>query len=524
MKKILSIIICIFLLASCSGKNKDNDISDLDNVENTEQINNQYNPNKEYTIYNTWVPLDNTINSYRFNEDGSYTILTTNNEVVDEGTFEVEEDDGYLSISIRSNNNDSTNNLGGNWLLKDGFSASAKIVNNVLIFLADTAFVVEGEEPYLITEYTKYLVGYWQDAYLYHYYDDGILEYYDDIGKEEYKYIADQSGVYYFNDNNRTQWINYSIENGNISSCSLLGDGCWNWTKLDETTYNNLASEYETKYKLRLTNDSIIGTWHRLSSFPYHDYQIFNSDGTYEWGEENHNENYSGAYSIDGSKLYTQYDYYYEYDEGSVNSGTSYSRNKFMVLGDLLFLETSLYYREGKDFNLTNEYTTQFEGYWEDEGGRLYNFDSNGNLDYYSDELYKCKYSANFEQLIFYSTEGAQAIGGSQSYYFKNNDLYFGESGYSDNIKLTKLDETAFNEKVASETYKLHWLYIEADAIKVRKEPSTSSEEIGKVKKGEKYTYSSFDYQEDYYWYYIDELGGYIASKWNEDWVRVLSY
>lgn len=265
-------------------------------------------------------------------------------------------------------------------------------------------------------------------------------------------------------------------------------------------------------------SEAIIGEWYVISGEYGNQVISFNKDGTYIEVVDvvEKAETSKGTYEIKNGKLFIHSKYGNE--EMDVNI-----YNNVLCLSSLGFL----YCRMDELFDPRCKEFNNLEGYYKDDENHYYHFKDNGELIVNGDSMYS--YVANKEVFLAVIPSGAstgmiegtivQDLNGNKNLkrYIPQYDEPYGQIEMS----LMEISEEEYC-RVVGEENDFHILLVTADALKVRKLPSTKAEKVQLFFRGrlivEDHHFETIE-AEGYKWYKVGYC--YIADK-DGEWVKVL--
>lgn len=287
----------------------------------------------------------------------------------------------------------------------------------------------------------------------------------------------------------------------------------------DETIKNEENNDEESFFEEELDiSEAIIGEWYVISGEYGNQVISFNKDGTYIEVVDvvEKAETSKGTYEIKNGKLFIHSKYGNE--EMDVNI-----YNNVLCLSSLGFL----YCRMDELFDPRCKEFNNLEGYYKDDENHYYHFKDNGELIVNGDSMYS--YVANKEVFLAVIPSGAstgmiegtivQDLNGNKNLkrYIPQYDEPYGQIEMS----LMEISEEEYC-RVVGEENDFHILLVTADALKVRKLPSTKAEKVQLFFRGrlivEDHHFETIE-AEGYKWYKVGYC--YIADK-DGEWVKVL--
>ena len=288
----------------------------------------------------------------------------------------------------------------------------------------------------------------------------------------------------------------------------------------DETIKNEENNDEESFFEEEELDisEAIIGEWYVISGEYGNQVISFNKDGTYIKVVDvvEKAETSKGTYEIKNGKLFIHSKYGNE--EMDVNI-----YNNVLCLSSLGFL----YCRMDELFDPRCKEFNNLEGYYKDDENHYYHFKDNGELIVNGDSMYS--YVANKEVFLAVIPSGAstgmiegtivQDLNGNKNLkrYIPQYDEPYGQIEMS----LMEISEEEYC-RVVGEENDFHILLVTADALKVRKLPSTKAEKVQLFFRGrlivEDHHFETIE-AEGYKWYKVGYC--YIADK-DGEWVKVL--
>lgn len=288
----------------------------------------------------------------------------------------------------------------------------------------------------------------------------------------------------------------------------------------DETIKNEENNDEESFFEEEELDisEAIIGEWYVISGEYGNQVISFNKDGTYIEVVDvvEKAETSKGTYEIKNGKLFIHSKYGNE--EMDVNI-----YNNVLCLSSLGFL----YCRMDELFDPRCKEFNNLEGYYKDDENHYYHFKDNGELIVNGDSMYS--YVANKEVFLAVIPSGAstgmiegtivQDLNGNKNLkrYIPQYDEPYGQIEMS----LMEISEEEYC-RVVGEENDFHILLVTADALKVRKLPSTKAEKVQLFFRGrlivEDHHFETIE-AEGYKWYKVGYC--YIADK-DGEWVKVL--
>ena len=288
----------------------------------------------------------------------------------------------------------------------------------------------------------------------------------------------------------------------------------------DETIKNEENTDEESFFEEEELDisEAIIGEWYVISGEYGNQVISFNKDGTYIEVVDvvEKAETSKGTYEIKNGKLFIHSKYGNE--EMDVNI-----YNNVLCLSSLGFL----YCRMDELFDPRCKEFNNLEGYYKDDENHYYHFKDNGELIVNGDSMYS--YVANKEVFLAVIPSGAstgmiegtivQDLNGNKNLkrYIPQYDEPYGQIEMS----LMEISEEEYC-RVVGEENDFHILLVTADALKVRKLPSTKAEKVQLFFRGrlivEDHHFETIE-AEGYKWYKVGYC--YIADK-DGEWVKVL--
>lgn len=287
----------------------------------------------------------------------------------------------------------------------------------------------------------------------------------------------------------------------------------------DETIKNEENNDEEIFFEEELDiSEAIIGEWYVISGEYGNQVISFNKDGTYIEVVDvvEKAETSKGTYEIKNGKLFIHSKYGNE--EMDVNI-----YNNVLCLSSLGFL----YCRMDELFDPRCKEFNNLEGYYKDDENHYYHFKDNGELIVNGDSMYS--YVANKEVFLAVIPSGAstgmiegtivQDLNGNKNLkrYIPQYDEPYGQIEMS----LMEISEEEYC-RVVGEENDFHIILVTADALKVRKLPSTKAEKVQLFFRGrlivEDHHFETIE-AEGYKWYKVGYC--YIADK-DGEWVKVL--
>lgn len=287
----------------------------------------------------------------------------------------------------------------------------------------------------------------------------------------------------------------------------------------DETIKNEENNDEESFFEEELDiSEAIIGEWYVISGEYGNQVISFNKDGTYIEVVDvvEKAETSKGTYEIKNGKLFIHSKYGNE--EMDVNI-----YNNVLCLSSLGFL----YCRMDELFDPRCKEFNNLEGYYKDDENHYYHFKDNGELIVNGDSMYS--YVANKEVFLAVIPSGAstgmiegtivQDLNGNKNLkrYIPQYDEPYGQIEMS----LMEISEEEYC-RVVGEENDFHIILVTADALKVRKLPSTKAEKVQLFFRGrlivEDHHFETIE-AEGYKWYKVGYC--YIADK-DGEWVKVL--
>lgn len=288
----------------------------------------------------------------------------------------------------------------------------------------------------------------------------------------------------------------------------------------DETIKNEENNDEESFFEEEELDisEAIIGEWYVISGEYGNQVISFNKDGTYIEVVDvvEKAETSKGTYEIKNGKLFIHSKYGNE--EMDVNI-----YNNVLCLSSLGFL----YCRMDELFDPRCKEFNNLEGYYKDDENHYYHFKDNGELIVNGDSMYS--YVANKEVFLAVIPSGASAgmiegtivqdLNGNKNLkrYIPQYDEPYGQIEMS----LMEISEEEYC-RVVGEENDFHILLVTADALKVRKLPSTKAEKVQLFFRGrlivEDHRFETIE-AEGYKWYKVGYC--YIADK-DGEWVKVL--
>ena len=287
----------------------------------------------------------------------------------------------------------------------------------------------------------------------------------------------------------------------------------------DETIKNEENNDEESFFEEELDiSEAIIGEWYVISGEYGNQVISFNKDGTYIEVVDvvEKAETSKGTYEIKNGKLFIHSKYGNE--EMDVNI-----YNNVLCLSSLGFL----YCRMDELFDPRCKEFNNLEGYYKDDENHYYHFKDNSELIVNGDSMYS--YVANKEVFLAVIPSGAstgmiegtivQDLNGNKNLkrYIPQYDEPYGQIEMS----LMEISEEEYC-RVVGEENDFHILLVTADALKVRKLPSTKAEKVQLFFRGrlivEDHHFETIE-AEGYKWYKVGYC--YIADK-DGEWVKVL--
>ena len=288
----------------------------------------------------------------------------------------------------------------------------------------------------------------------------------------------------------------------------------------DETIKNEENNDEESFFEEEELDisEAIIGEWYVISGEYGNQVISFNKDGTYIEVVDvvEKAETSKGTYEIKNGKLFIHSKYGNE--EMDVNI-----YNNVLCLSSLGFL----YCRMDELFDPRCKEFNNLEGYYKDDENHYYHFKDNGELIVNGDSMYS--YVANKEVFLAVIPSGAstgmikgtivQDLNGNKNLkrYIPQYDEPYGQI----EMPLMEISEEEYC-RVVGEENDFHILLVTADALKVRKLPSTKAEKVQLFFRGrlivEDHHFETIE-AEGYKWYKVGYC--YIADK-DGEWVKVL--
>lgn len=288
----------------------------------------------------------------------------------------------------------------------------------------------------------------------------------------------------------------------------------------DETIKNEENNDEESFFEEEELDisEAIIGEWYVISGEYGNQVISFNKDGTYIEVVDvvEKAETSKGTYEIKNGKLFIHSKY------GNEEMDVNIYNNVLCLssLGLLYCRMDELFDPRCKEFN-------NLEGYYKDDENHYYHFKDNGELIVNGDSMYS--YVANKEVFLAVIPSGAstgmiegtivQDLNGNKNLkrYIPQYDEPYGQIEMS----LMEISEEEYC-RVVGEENDFHILLVTADALKVRKLPSTKAEKVQLFFRGrlivEDHHFETIE-AEGYKWYKVGYC--YIADK-DGEWVKVL--